>query len=200
MRLVDLLSDTVYREQAVNRLHQFLDGASKFPVKPAQIYGLRQIARQEPERVKNFADHQRERAERKLETASQNAQQRLEFEIKFWTLVANLCNDTTANWSVIQERDRHIPTNLQETEGMSRREKRDLRERQKEWGAQWDNEHIPAFFERFCTHCLFYIAKSEMGQLGSETTDEMHQIQQEQSENLGGEAMQAAFQQANLVE
>ena len=201
MTLVDLLSDTVYRPQAVQQLYQLLDGADEFPVKAAQIYGLRQIARQEPEKVKVFADHQRQRAERKCETASQNAQQRLESEIEFWTLVANLCNGTTVSWSVIQERDSHIPANLQNRSDMSRRERREIGERRDEWCEQWDNEHIPAFFERFCTHCMFCIAKAEMGQLASESANEVDELaQQEQNDNQVGDAMQTAFQQANLVE
>ncbi len=201
MTLVDLLSDTVYCQQAVKQLHQLLDGADEFPIKAAQIYGLRQIARQEPEKVKVFADHQRKRAERKCETASKNAQQRLESEIEFWTLVVNLCNGTTFNWSVIQERDSRIPANLQNISDMSRRERREIRERRDEWFEQWDNEHIPAFFERFCTHCLYCIAKAEMEQLASESANEADELaQQDQSNSQDGGAMQTAFQQANLVE
>lgn len=200
MTLVDLLSDTVYRQQAVQQLYQLLDGADEFPVKTAQIYGLRQIAKQEPEKVKAFAEHQLKRAERKCETASKNAQQRLESEIEFWTLVVNLCNGTTLAWSVIQERDSRIPVNLQNRPDMSRRERREIGERRDEWCEQWDNEHIPAFFERFCTHCLFCIAKAEMGQLGSASANETDQSsQQEQNDSQAGGAMQTAFQQANRV-
>ena len=201
MTLVDFLSDTVYRLQAVQQLYQLLDGADEFPVRTAQIYGLRQIARQEPEKVKVFADHQRKRAERKCETASQNALQRLESEIEFWTLVVSICNETTVSWSVIRERNSHIPANLQNRPDMSRRERREIGERRNEWCEQWDNEHIPAFFERFCTHCLFCIAKAEMGQLASESANEVNELaQQDQSNSQAGDAMQTAFQQANLVE
>lgn len=201
MTLVDLLSDTVYRQQAVEQLYQLLGSDTQFPVESTQIYGLRQIARQEPEKVKVFADHQRKRAERKCETASQNAQQRLESEIEFWTLVVNLCHETTDRWSVIRERNSHIPVNLQNRSDMSRRERREIGERRNEWCEQWDNEHIPAFFERFCTHCLFCVAKAEMGQLASESANEVDELaQQDQSNSQAGDAMQTAFQQANLVE
>ena len=201
MTLVDLLSDTVYRQQAVRQLHQLLDGADEFPVEPTQIHGLRQIARQEPERVKDFADHQRKRAERKRETASVNAQQRLEFEIEFWTLVVNLCNGTTSDWSVIQERDSRIPADLQNRPDMSRRERKEIGEHRDEWCERWNSEHIPAFFERFYTHCLYCIAKAEMEQLASESANEADELaQQDQSNSQGGGAMQTAFQQANRVE
>ena len=201
MTLVDLLSDTVYCQQAVDQLRRMLGNNSGFPVKPSQIYGLRQIARQEPGRVGVFANHQCERAERKSETASQNAQQRLEFEIEFWTLVVNLSNGIVSDWSMVQERNSHIPADLQNRDSMSRRERRELGERRDKWCEQWDNEHIPAFFERFCTHCLFCIAKAEMGQLGSGNTSETDQLsQQEQNANQEGRAMQNALQQANIVE
>ena len=201
MTLVDVLSDTVYRQQAVRQLHQLLDGADEFPVEPTQIHGLRQIARQEPERVEGFADHQRKRAERKCETASVNAQQRLEFEIEFWTLGVNLCKGTTSDWSMIQERDSRIPVSLQNRPDMSRGERRKIRERRDEWCERWDNEHIPAFFERFCTHCLFCIAKAEMGQLASESANKVDELaQQDQSNSQDEGAMQTAFQQVNLVE
>ena len=201
MTLVDVLSDTVYRQQAVQQLHQLLGNNNHFPVELAQIHGLRQIARQEPERVEGFADHQRKRAERKCETASVNAQQRLVFEIEFWTLVVNLCNGTTSDWSVIQERDSRIPADLQNRPDMSRRERREIGERRNEWCERWNNEHIPAFFERFCTHCLFCIAKAEMGQLASENANKVDELaQQDQSNSQDGGAMQTAFQQANRVE
>ena len=67
MTLVDLLSDTVYRQQAVKQLHQLLGSDNQFPVETTQIYGLRQIARQEPERIGDFATHQRQRAQSRYE-------------------------------------------------------------------------------------------------------------------------------------
>ena len=54
MTIVDLLSDTVYRDQARQQLDALLGEIRKFPVKTAQIYGLRQIARQQPEQVKEL--------------------------------------------------------------------------------------------------------------------------------------------------
>jgi len=203
MKLVDLLSDTVYPQQAAKQLHQLLGSDNQFPVKSAQIYGLRQIARQEPGKVKVFAEHQCQRAERKCKTASPNVQQRLEFEIEFWTLVVNLCSGTATNWSMIQERDSRIPANLQiqNRRDMSRKERREIRELRDEWCERWNNEHIPAFFERFCTHCLYCIAKAEMGQLGGGSANETDQAsQQEQNDSQAGGAIQTAFQQANVVE
>ena len=207
MTLVHLLSDTVYPQQAVKQLHQLLDGANEFPVKAAQIYGLRQIARQEPKRIREFAKHQGQRAKSRYDAEDDRKNPRdsvlqsLQAEIDFWTLIDNLCNGTTFNWSVIQERDSHIPEDLQNRPDMSRRERRKLGECRDKWSEQWDNEHIPAFFERFCTYCLYCIAKAEMRQLGSINIDETDQLsQQEQNDSQDGGAMQTALQQANLVE
>lgn len=168
MRCVDLLSDTTYCEQAIKQLDQLLGNSNKFPVKPAQIYGLRQIARQQPRKVESFADHQRERTRRKLENASERARPGLQAEIDFWTLVSDLCGDSALDWSVHKEGRAHLPAELQNIpakwKGMTHEEQRHrnkLNKRQKEWLGQWTNEHIPAFFERFCTHALYRIGMAE---------------------------------------
>lgn len=142
MTRVDLLSDTTYCEQAVKQLDQLLGNSNRFPVKPAQIYGLGQIARQQPINVEKFANHQRERTQRKP-------------EIDFWKLVTDLCNNSSSSWSVEREGRTHLPEELQNPK--SRKGKR----HQREWLKQWTNEHIPAFFERFCTHALYRIGMAE---------------------------------------
>ena len=203
MTHVDMLSDTTYREQAVRQLHQLLGNAGEFPVKSSQIYGLRQIARQQPDKVSKFAKHQGERA----------AKLGKQTEVDFWALVANLCSDSASGWSVPKQGHNYLPEELgdqyfldipgttpQETQ-QNQGHNNKLKKIRQEWFRHWNNEHIPAFFERFCTHCLYCIGKAEMGQLRGEDTNETdQQTQQEQSENLGEEAMHAAFQQANLVE
>ena len=170
MTLVDLLSDTTYRQQAKDQLDKQLDNGNQFPVKRAQIYGLRQIARQQPREVKTFANHQRERARRKEENASERAKPALRAEIEFWTLMANLCSDSTSDWSVNKEGHPHLPVELREENipkkrpGMTHEEQRDRNERRRqkrEWLEQWENEHIPAFFERFCTHALYRLGLAE---------------------------------------
>ena len=165
MTLVDLLSDTTYCQQAMGQLHKLLGDGNRFPVKRTQIYGLRQIARQQPGKVKEFANHQRERARRKEENASERSKPDLQAEIEFWTLVADLCSDSTSDWSVLKEGHSHLPEELREENIPPRREGRrqhqELKNRQKEWFAQWGNEHIPAFFERFCTYALYRLGLAE---------------------------------------
>lgn len=134
MTIVDQLSDTVYRDQAHQQLDALLAEIQRFPVKRTQLYGLRQIARQQPLQVKNFAEHQRERAERK------NRQS----EVQFWQLVKRLC-DSRDGWSVRVEGTRHAPCGLRE----------ETKRRQREWRDGWEKTHVPAFFERFCTHALY---------------------------------------------
>lgn len=165
MTRVDLLSDTTYCEQAVKQLDQLLGDSNRFPVERAQIYGLRQIARQQPGKVEVFANHQRERTRRKLENASERARPNLEAERDFWTLVSGLCDgDSALAWSVRKEGHTHLPVELQNIparrQGMTHEEQRhrnELNRRQRKWLVQWTNEHIPAFFERFCTHALYRI-------------------------------------------
>ena len=152
MTTLDLLSDTVYRDQARQQLDDLLGELRTFPVKRTQLYGLRQIARQQPEQVKNFAKHQRERTKRQS-------------EIEFWQLVEKLCD------SIREEGLRHAPCELREENipvkkpsGMTpaeRSARKQLKKRQKEWGDTWAMTHIPAFFERFCTHALYRLGMSE---------------------------------------
>ncbi len=177
MRLIDLLSDTVYRDQAVKELHSLVQNAVKFPVETSQIHGLRQIARQQPAKVSEFAGHQKERAERKCEIASETAKLKLEAEIDFWTLVLNLCGAQTSDWSVLKEGHAHLPEELREENiparqsGMTQEEQRhrnELRKRQREWLNQWTTEHIPVFFQRFCTQCLYRKSLIEMHQPSKE--------------------------------
>ena len=166
MRSADLLSDTVYREQACRQLDDLLQDRQRFPVEKSQLDGLRQIARQQPGRVKEFAGHQRERAERKLESVSRRSERQranLQAEIDFWLLVGRLC-DSTSDWSVHRAGLEHAPTELREENippkraGMTpaeRTHRNQLKRRRQEWIEQWTSEHIPAFFERFCTHALY---------------------------------------------
>ena len=170
MTRVDLLSDTTYPQQAEGQLDKLLGNSDKFPVEATQIYGLRQIARQQPREVKKFANHQRERTQRKEENASERTKPALQAEIEFWDLVADLCGNSTSDWSVLKEAHPHLPVELRDenipkkqeckTHGdLSRRNK--LKKSQKEWLEQWENEHIPAFFERFCTHSLYRLGLAE---------------------------------------
>ncbi len=193
---MDLLSDTTYRQQAVRQLHQLLSNAKEFPVESSQIYGLRQIARQQPDKVEQFARHQKERAEKKDRNA----------EIGFWALVENLCNNQSTNWSVRNEGRKYLPENIRNEnipknqQGMTLEERQlrnKLRKCQQEWLDRWKNEHIPVFFERFCTQCMYRKAIIEMGQSGNESDVSAHQ---EQSETGGSEAMQQAFADAGLQE
>ncbi len=152
MTLVDQLSDTTYRKQAVEQLDQLVGDNEPFPVQRSQIYGLRQIARQQPGKVTDFACHQRERARHKHGKAP---------EIAFWDRVLISVQGVT-DWSVHREGEKHLPAELRNipekqevttTEARSRRKQ--LRKQKKKWLEKWDHEHIPAFFERFCTHALY---------------------------------------------
>lgn len=157
MTILDWLSDTTYRDQAARKLHPLEQSANelqKFPVETSQIHGLREIARQQPASVSGFARHQKERA-KKLEKQA---------EVDFWDLVENLCGNPSFDWSVRKEGHVHLPEELREENipekrsGMTPEEqthRNTLKKRQSEWLNQWVNEHIPVFFQRFCTQCLY---------------------------------------------
>ena len=166
MRPVDWLSDTTYRQQAIAQLDELL-GNDHLPVQVSQIYGLRQIARQQPGRVKKFAECQHGRAQRRQDNTSESGKFRVQPEIDFWDLVSSLCDSTSntkASWSVKKEGSSRLPKELREEnipakrKGMTQEERsarKELRKRRNKWLEQWENEHIPAFFERFCTHALY---------------------------------------------
>lgn len=165
MTTVDLLSDTVYRDQARAQLDNLLEDVGAFPVQRSQIYGLRQIARQQPLQVKAFAKHQRKRAESKKNAS----------EIQLWNLVERLCDSTTPGWSIHTEEKQHRPDKLSDQSipekrpGMTNEERRTrnhIRGQKHKWLTKWETNHIPAFFERFCTHALYRMAESETNREG----------------------------------
>ena len=164
---LDQLSDTVYREQAVSQLDDLLGARGTFPVQKTQIYGLRQIARQEPGKVGEFARHQRERAERKREQISKRGGSGLDAEIEFWSLVDRL-SGSSSPWSVLSEGLERVPAELRDeniparTKGMTpdeRTRRNQLKQGQRKWLEQWTKDHVPAFFERFCAHALFRLGR-----------------------------------------
>ncbi len=170
MTTLDVLSDTVYREQANMYLDQLIgktiDG--KLPVKKTQIYGLREIARKQPHRVIGYAKHQRDRAETQIENCSRHVRPKLQNESDFWKMVESLCISLTS-WSVRSEGIQHLPSEICESSipqnitGMTqadRAKRKQLKQRQKEFLDRWTEQHVPAFFERFCTHALYRLVVS----------------------------------------
>lgn len=126
---LNLLSDTVYRDKAMKFLQD-----SSLPVSTTQIKGLRQIAQHQPSKVQRFAQHQKTRADKKDK----------QDESAFWQLVSNLCGDNAAriDWSLRIEAEKRMPEHLTKNERRS-------------WLEKWNEDHIPVFFQRFCTHYLY---------------------------------------------
>ena len=223
MNHLDLLSDTTYHQKAIGYLDQLLCHVERFPVKRSQIYGLRQIARQQPGILKEFAQHQGKRALRKQSKASnlqtlknlqaeidfwilvfdlcgdeedgyakfnvvapaskrsasaqekhkresnrknpnKDALERLQSEIDFWTTVIERRNTATPDWSVRTEAEDHLPEELREKSDMSRRKRRTLREDREAYLQRRDDEQIPLFFQRFCTHALYCLGAADNSQ------------------------------------
>ena len=166
MTSLDVLSDTLYSQQAVVQLDRLLEAGDPFPVEKSQLYGLRQIARQQPLKVSSFAEKQRKRVERKMENTKLGSPnfQCMEDEVLFWKLVTDLCDSTPSSqgWSLAQTAGSHLPPELDQVPdrqpGMTnedRTRRNQLRKERRDWEQAWYEAHIPAFFEHFCTHCLY---------------------------------------------
>ena len=169
MTRLDVLSDTIYRHQAIVQLDRLLEAGDSFPIERTQVYGLRQISRQQPLKVSNFAEKQRTRVERKMENTKVGtpSYHRMEDEVRFWKLVTDLCDSSPSNqdWTLGQTAGSHLPPELNQVpdrqKGMThedRTRRNQLKKEKREWEQAWYEAHIPAFFERFCTHYLFRMA------------------------------------------
>jgi hypothetical protein len=168
MPSIQVLSDTTFSTHATEAVDTLVD-ANGCPVKRSQISGLRQIAVNQPRSVKEFAEHQRRRAERRMENASRNAQEKIEKEIEFWKLIANLVDGKRPRclWSLQQEAEGALPQDLKVEStpagaNLTREEqtrRAATKKLQHDWLVAWKDLHCPAFFQRFCAHYLYCLAK-----------------------------------------
>lgn len=152
----EVLSDTEFAEQAALAVDSYVTehGCPK-TVTRAQIYGLLHVAKNQPTSVKQFAGHQKQRAEKR-----NDEDQRL-----FWVCVEQLCDGSPPRtpWSLQQCAERSMPPELH-GEDVAPGEKLSLEQRQRRsevkkarqrWLFAWYNEHYPQFFQRFCAHYLY---------------------------------------------
>lgn len=173
---IDVEADTELGQRAIEAVDKYirdhvssaLRGEKDWPISRAQIAGLWQIAMNEPTKVAEFAEHQRAKVQAKLQQGDKKpGGSGLEAKIAFWELVRNLCESKPPLWSLAQAREQALPaelrddkqppgTNLTKEQQAQRSEKRERRER---WQRQWDLDHYPAFFQRFCIHYLYEISK-----------------------------------------
>ena len=170
MAAVDVLADTLFGDQDTVAVDWFV-GAHEFPVRNSQIAGLQQVAINEPWRVKEFADTQRKRAEKKFERASPGAQQAIGDEIAFWNLVSELCEGKArhAPSSLLQRAEAMLPADLRlgdvapksQLTMEERAERTALKERRQQWLDAWRKEHYPAFFRRFCAHYRYRLGQRQ---------------------------------------
>ena len=171
---IDIAADTELGQRAIEAVDRYLreNGVGPFreekdcPISRSQIAGLRQIAQNEPAKVREFAEQQRKKAKAKLDTTTNEERQReLKAEIAFWELVRGLCEGKPPkfSWSLTQARDQALPAELQDEkqppgahltkeQQAARKHKREQRER---WQRQWELDHYAAFFQRFCVHYLY---------------------------------------------
>jgi hypothetical protein len=140
-----------------------------FPVTRTQISGLLQIARNEPGKIAYFAEKQRAKVEARLQSRNR-PDQLLVAQRDFWNLVYQVCTGRITfpnfNWSLPAERDKAMPGELLGTEqhtGKTAPEqagaKKRVQEERQRWQHQWDQQHYPIFFQRFCSHYVYEMAK-----------------------------------------
>lgn len=138
---IDVKADGVLCEKAVELLDAFIQECG-LPVRTAQISGLKQIAFNQPSSLKEFAQHQRQRAERRHHDE----------EKAFWNLIDNLCDGRKPKhaWSLHQE----IEGMLSEQEKADKKHLAALREEKKKLC-------YPPFFQHFCAHYLYRLSMKE---------------------------------------
>ncbi len=180
---IDISADTELGQRAIDAVDNYVrdnaagpfQKADDWPIARTQIAGLRQIAVNEPVKVGEFAEHQRTKAQAKLDTTKNVERQRdLEAIIAFWVLVRGLCEGKPPkfSWSLTQMRDQVLPADLQDDkhppgaqltkeQQAARKGKREHRER---WERQWGLDHYAAFFQRFCGHYLYEMSKRTTGE------------------------------------
>ncbi len=163
------LADTVYRDSVIEIVDAFVDEYG-VPVTRAQIHGLRQISVQQPGSIKTFATRQGDRIQAKLKSVGPSKQAKLNGQVVFWKLVADLCQSRRLEWSPAVEAESWMPEELREENIPSkescksneeRSHRKRLKHRQKEWIEEWNAKHLPVFFQRFCTHYLYHLGKRE---------------------------------------
>jgi hypothetical protein len=159
---LDIAADTVFRDEAVGALERFA-GEHGCPVRRTQIEGLRQVAFNQPGGVRDFADHQRKKAERR----------QFGDEIAFWDLIVRVCgsvNSPASQWSLHRFADEQMPADCRvgkkphpSAPPDQHRAHREAKQRSDSWYRKRVAEDYPAFFQRFCAHYLYLLSKQEPG-------------------------------------
>jgi hypothetical protein len=119
--------------------------------------------------VRRFPACDRSPSISRVENASRNAQEKIEKEIEFWKLIANLVDGKRPRclWSLQQEAEGALPQDLKVEStpagaNLTREEqtrRAATKKLQHDWLVAWKDLHCPAFFQRFCAHYLYCLAK-----------------------------------------
>jgi hypothetical protein len=157
-----VLVETTLRDTAIAAADEFVRGHGH-AVKRAQIKGLRQIAENEPAKVRDFAGHQREKAQERAAKARGERQAEHAAAVDFWRLVGDLCTaNGKGDWSLLVERKGCVPEALRPEKQASgarlSKEEQDALKKKKDdlqaWERAWDARCYPPFFQAFCAHYL----------------------------------------------
>jgi hypothetical protein len=174
-----IYADTVLRDKAVVAVSDFAR-QHDLPVKRSQISGLRQIAGNEPGLLKDFLDHQRDRAQKRFQSSGQR-NETFESEIKFWEMVGLLClgRPPRCEWSLELDAEYHITPDMRNeklppgaqvsAEQRAIRQRRD--EHRKSFLESWRRRVYPIFFQHFCAEYLFRLTTQAKGGPSDDSDD-----------------------------
>lgn len=168
MNTIDLLVDSELTELATQEAERFVHKYCRpwigeqavWPISRAQIHGLLQIAKNEPELLAPFAEHQAKKLK------DQDDKSRVAQE--FWKLVQKIASPSRKgpDWPLAEIYQKSLPADLcaPETGEPSRQEspqeKKSREEKRRVWEKEWKREVYPAFFQIFCIHYLYLMSKS----------------------------------------
>jgi hypothetical protein len=173
---INIAADTELGQRAIDAAANYVRDHVHGPlIARAQIAGLRQVAANEPAKVGEFTEHQRSKVAEKLaKMPNEDRRRELEAEIAFWELVRGLCEGRSPKfaWSLAQACTQALPADLADEKqqaGAQRTKeqqaaKKDKKERRDRWEQQWKLDHYAAFFQRFCAHFLYEMAKRTQGE------------------------------------
>ena len=183
MNALDVDSDTVFREHAIRAIEELLKDHPigdnpKIPLKRSQVSGLKQIANNQPEKVLDFAKHQKEKLEKKRADLGKKFEGSkdepiINHQVNFWDLVIRLCGEEAkaTGWSLHHLAEVRAPVDCRPGDKPRPNDpvgERDAWKQRKKRAEEWHDtrraEFYPAFFQRFCVHYIFATIQGRQAQ------------------------------------
>ncbi|MDW8078427.1 MAG: hypothetical protein RMJ16_06015 [Thermoguttaceae bacterium] len=158
----DVLNDLEIHDEAVKAAQSFVEEHlhqmefakdSEWPIKRAQLNGLRELAEKEPSKIADFARHQKEKSAKSQDKDCAEA---------FWDCVEKLLQGRQRDWSLAKAREEARPkdwVNVAKAGKLTPEEERARRQKNEQWDKEWNREVVPAFFRTFCIEIIYQLQK-----------------------------------------